>query len=576
MNNLKLVIIAVFSVLILEVSVLLCVVPRPAYSDSEKRPLASFPTFSMSSYLAGDFTADISTYYNDTIPGRDFFKDLTGQISGLWGIRLGDVKLYGVNDNSGVIRDEEDETTAETENVFFPEDAEAAVAGTPETEPVTQQPEETEPTAPETEAVTEPVTEAVTEPVTEEPQPETEPVTEAVTEAVTESNDEVIMVIVNKEHVDMYRGDEYTFDVRLRLRGNPDRNVTVTVEPASVAEHIGNFAIRAKSVGEATVTFSASNGVKTSCTITVTENPDAGAVVDEYLSQYGIIIDGTRAMSLYGGSYKAARTYMTALEQYYDALDGKVNVYSMVIPTASAFYCPPKYAKYNASQMEMCNYIRDNLSSKIKHVEVYSPLFEHKDEDLYLRTDHHWSPLGAYYAAKAFAETAGVPFSDLSTFESHTIKDFLGSMYYSYTQDPVLLNNPEDFIYYTPTGVTHSTTYRRPDGTGEFSSAFFIPMSNRGGAYCTFMGGDDKITHVTTSAGTGRKLVIIKESFGNAIPGYLFGAFDDIYVIDLRYFELNTIEFIKETGATDLLFATCTFTASGPVSLFTNLLTQAP
>ncbi len=564
MKTLKTVIIAAVSCLVLAVGVLLCVLPRPTYSDTEKRPLASFPTFSVESYLSGDFTSGINAYYNDTIPGRDFFKDLTGRISKLFGLRPDDVKIYIPNGGNGLLEGDE-ETTEDPYAVTMPEDAEPALPNAPKD---TEEATDTEPV--DTEA-----------PVTEEPGTDTAPVTNdpAETEDIeTEPVGTILAVVIDKTHLDLYTDREYTFDVRLRQQGTPeDRTVTITADPPYIVS-IDGFTVRGIQQGETTLTFSAANGVTTTCTVSVTIDPnrDTGAVVDDYLAQYGVIISGTRAMSLYGGSYNSARTYMASLESYYQDLGGEVNVYSMVIPTASEFYCPDSYASYNASQQKMCNYIRDNLSGNVRHVEVYTPLSEHCDEDIYLRTDHHWAPLGAYYAAKAFAETAGVPFADLSTFDAHVIEGFLGTMYSVYTQDPILLENPEDFVYYTPTNVSYTTTYQKPDGTGLYTSAFFIPMSSRGGAYCTFMGGDDKITHVSTQAGTGRKLVIIKESFGNALPGYLFGSFDDIYIIDLRYFELNTIEFIKETGATDLLFATCTFTATGPASLFERMRVQAP
>lgn len=37
------------------------------------------------------------------------------------------------------------------------------------------------------------------------------------------------------------------------------------------------------------------------------------------------------------------------------------------------------------------------------------------------------------------------------------------------------------------------------------------------------MGGDAKIVKVSTNAGTGRKLAIFKDSYGNALPPYLMG-----------------------------------------------------
>ena len=94
--------------------------------------------------------------------------------------------------------------------------------------------------------------------------------------------------------------------------------------------------------------------------------------------------------------------------------------------------------------------------------------------------------------------------------------------------------------------------------------------------YCTFMGGDAKITHVHTSTGNGRRLAIFKDSYGNALPQFLFGSFEDVYVLDMRYFTYNAIDYLKEKGITDLLFANNAFhaTTKSTVTYYNNFLVQ--
>ena len=60
-----------------------------------------------------------------------------------------------------------------------------------------------------------------------------------------------------------------------------------------------------------------------------------------------------------------------------------------------------------------------------------------------------------------------------------------------------------------------------------------------------------------TSTKNGRRLLIIKDSYGNALPGYLFYSFEEIHVIDFRYFPGNVVKYINSNGITDLLFAHC-------------------
>ena len=116
--------------------------------------------------------------------------------------------------------------------------------------------------------------------------------------------------------------------------------------------------------------------------------------------------------------------------------------------------------------------------------------------------------------------------------------------------------------------------------TGEgkpFKSSFFFHFKDgNGGAYCTFMGSDTRITVVRTPVKNGRRVMVIKDSFGNPIPGFLFYSFEEVHVIDFRYFKKNMKAYVNNNKITDILFACNIFNAySGVVSRnCTRFLTQ--
>ena len=291
------------------------------------------------------------------------------------------------------------------------------------------------------------------------------------------------------------------------------------------------------------------------------------------IANAGIIIVGSgekvRALMSFGGTGRGCTGYAMAANKYKDTFPD-VNVYCMVIPTAVEYYCPEKVRKRTNPQRPTIDNVIRHLSPDVKPVDVYATLGEHADEDIFLRTDHHWAPLGAYYAAEKFAEVAGVPFRDLSSYDRKVVHGYVGSMY-GYSQDISVKNAPEDFVYYVPRDVTYTTTYinytiddeYRVIGMGKpYKSVFFYRYKDgSGGAYCTFMGSDTKITCVRTSTKNGRRLMILKDSFGNAIPGYLFYSFEEIHVIDSRYFTKNMVDYVHENHITDILFANNIFKA---------------
>jgi len=84
-----------------------------------------------------------------------------------------------------------------------------------------------------------------------------------------------------------------------------------------------------------------------------------------------------------------------------------------------------------------------------------------------------------------------------------------------------------------------------------------------GSYYCSFIGSDDRISHIKTDVGNGRTLVVFKMSYGNALIPFLTSGFEDIYVCDMRYFDLNGVQFCKDVGATDLLFTDCVMMIAG-------------
>lgn len=279
--------------------------------------------------------------------------------------------------------------------------------------------------------------------------------------------------------------------------------------------------------------------------------------------------ENVRALMVFGGSAKSGKSYAEMLNYYAEQLPG-VQVYALVAPLATEYYLPDKAKNASKPQKPMVEGVRDMLSSKVKYVDVYNALAAHTTEDIYLRTDHHWAPLGAFYAARQIARTAGVPFKELNSYERHVVKGFVGSMY-GYTKDISVKRAPEDFVYYTPRGLNYKTTfitynvnskYQVTSASKPYSGAFFKHYKDgSGAAYSTFMGGDRHTVKVETGTPGNRRLLIIKDSYGNALPGYMFYSFNEVHVVDFRYFTMNMREYIRANKITDVVVAFNVFNA---------------
>lgn len=297
-------------------------------------------------------------------------------------------------------------------------------------------------------------------------------------------------------------------------------------------------------------------------------------------AEKGIIVIGdgadTRAVEPFNGKEENGIAYANAISRYGAALKGKgVNVYSMVIPTAVAYYCPDTARNWTKDERAAIDVIKKALSADVKAVDVYDALYAHRDEPIYLRTDHHWAPLAAYYAANEFAKAANAPFRGLECYDTVMVRDFVGTMY-KFSKDASVKNAPEDFVYHVPRDISYTATYikyslgKNRQVTGESkpeAGDFFLRYDDgNSAAYCTFMGGDTRTVTVRTAADNGRRLAIVKDSYGNALPGYLFSSFEEIHVLDFRYYSKGIVKYVTDNKITDLLFANNLGHAYSPVT----------
>ncbi len=271
-----------------------------------------------------------------------------------------------------------------------------------------------------------------------------------------------------------------------------------------------------------------------------------------------------RVMTVFAGASAMKKEFPETINAYKEIFSN-INVYLMVVPTSAAFYCPTELRKYTGDQRKFLDLMIPYLNNKVKFIDVYNVLNRHADEYIYLRTDHHWAPLGAYYAAKEFAKIAGVDFKSLDSYERFDVENYVGSLY-SFSKDDRLKEYPDNFIYYLPKNIAYNTLQCRYvlDDKGkpisktdiketEFFSQYTYTGEKRG--YIVYMGGDQNTTYVNMPNNhTGRNLLILKDSFGNPVPSFLFYSFDNIVVVDYRYYLDNIAELIRDSNITDILF----------------------
>lgn len=268
-----------------------------------------------------------------------------------------------------------------------------------------------------------------------------------------------------------------------------------------------------------------------------------------------------KAFSIFSANNDAGELYADTISAYRDALGEDVTIYNLVIPTAIEFSLPERYRDVSASQKDNLELIYGRLDPSIKTVDAYKELLYHRDEYLYFGTDHHWTGLGAYYAYLAFCQTAGLDAVDINTLEKRTLENFIGTLY-SQAQDSSLLKNPDHVDYWLMPNDYSVWQYRAGAPYTPIPTTLLGEYAQPPNSYSVFLQGDFPLTHIQTDVKNGRKIAVVKESFGNAFAPFLVNNYEDVYVIDQRYFELNLPAFIKENEIDELLFINNIFAAN--------------
>lgn len=240
-------------------------------------------------------------------------------------------------------------------------------------------------------------------------------------------------------------------------------------------------------------------------------------------------------------------------------LEGRTNVYDLIIPTAYGVMMPDDMREkisFYFDLGEKIEQVYSQMDPAVKTVSCYDTLMHHRDEFIYFRTDHHWTARGAYYAYAEFCRKKGVEPYPLDSHRTVDFDGFLGTLYKDSGNDGALMPAETVTAYYPATGEVTMTVYDN-DGHGvKYPIVTDVTNYSAIAKYNTFAGSDNPITEFVNPVVTdGSVCIIIKESFGNAMLAFLVDHYSKVYEIDYRYWKGNVIELAKEVNATDLIFA---------------------
>lgn len=294
--------------------------------------------------------------------------------------------------------------------------------------------------------------------------------------------------------------------------------------------------------------------------------------IGEYSLNGYIVVTGDAAMEMYSIASTKLKEYAASVNNLASKIPSS-KVYVLLAPTRMEFYGPEEYRTGSHSQQMGISTAYLALNPEVTGVDAYSEIARHTDEYEYFRTDHHWTARGAYYAYKAFCESAGLTCTPLDSFQSGKLDDFVGSMY-RYTQSENLKKNPDYVEYFLPRYDVSAESFSTADMTdGKPLRVISTNITDESSKYLTFIQGDKPLIKMVSSCGSGKKVLLIKESYGNALAPFLLDTFSEVYVLDPRQESIqgmNIPSFVENNGIDTVLF--CNYTMVPSNSKYMNAL----
>ncbi len=183
---------------------------------------------------------------------------------------------------------------------------------------------------------------------------------------------------------------------------------------------------------------------------------------------------------------------------------------------------------------------------------VYERLISAKSgsDQLYFRTDHHWTQHGAAKAADAWRQALKKEDPQKDYRVALQSKDFAGTTLakgkrFFYTPDRI-----ESYIARSQDAIC---LY---DAEGELlRKGIYDPEALKGYDQYTYFTGDNRdFLRIETGEHSGGHLLLIKDSYANALIPFLCPYFERITVVDLRYYGESMEELMARGPYDELLF----------------------
>ncbi len=316
----------------------------------------------------------------------------------------------------------------------------------------------------------------------------------------------------------------------------------------------------------------------------------------------------------YISSPKNEKTYVDSISAFAQK-HPEYQVMNMLIPNKAAFFYDAS-VNYSDDQNKTTADIEGKLkANSVDVISIYEDMMKDDPQKMYFMTDHHWNGYGTLISYQNFCDFYSKKHPEFE-YSSDLIKNYLDKNYlkkynltFNYyegfvgsllaqTGDSDMLEHPDTMLVYKPLTPHMMYSWWRINSI-EDSDNLPVPMYENVSpalvaerpSYGMYLGGDKGLVIVkrrileTASEGSAEnnsktgsssqnnngnqntgdsnmskdsKILIVKDSYGNALSALLINIYDETHIIDPRYFNASIEEYMVKNNIDTVFFLNAT------------------
>ena len=169
----------------------------------------------------------------------------------------------------------------------------------------------------------------------------------------------------------------------------------------------------------------------------------------------------------------------------------------------------------------------------------------HETETLYYKTDHHLTSAGSYRVYEALCSALGLDPFARESFVVERYGDFYGT---AWSASGYWLHAADEIELWRWEG-DQEVSVEIPETQTIHSGIFFTEHLENEDKYPVYLDGNHALTKLHNDAAPEGTLILIKDSFAHCEAGFHSRHYQDIYLVDLRYYKDAVSRLVGQTGA---------------------------